>query len=181
MRISNFQRRNTGHQDKWRRGKIMEAKCRQGEPYRPMVASALRNHRCACMAGQTAVSVPSMRKRIKYQVCRHFTQRAQTPLENIACLDAETLERLTVNQLFHSQCWKHIEAESRSTPAISYEVRVITANKLSSILEELGEPLSAFCLLRDDGESLVASVERWLCNRSSETLASWNRAMTGKK
>ena len=25
--------------------------------------------------------------------------------------DAETLERLSVNQLFHSQCWKHIEAE----------------------------------------------------------------------
>src|SRR3954452_9196915 len=51
--------------------------------------------------------------------------------------DAETLERLPVNQLFHSQCWKHIEAESRSIPGISYEVRVITASKLSFVLEEL--------------------------------------------
>jgi hypothetical protein len=95
-------------------------------------------------------------------------------------LDAETLEKLPANQLFHNQCWKHIEAESRLIPGMSYEVRVITARKLNEVLEKLGEPLSAFCLLRDDGESLVASVERWLCNRSSATLASWNRAMTGK-
>lgn len=94
--------------------------------------------------------------------------------------DAETLEKLPANQLFHSQCWKHIEAESRLIPGTSYEVRVITADKLTSVLERLGEPLSAFCLLRDDGESLVASVERWLCNRSNSALASWNRAMTGK-
>lgn len=94
--------------------------------------------------------------------------------------DAETLERLPVNQLFHSQCWKQIEAESHSTPGTSYEVRVITAGKLSGILQQLGAPLSAFCVLQDD-ESLVASVERWLCNRRSPTLASWNVAMTGIK
>jgi hypothetical protein len=63
---------------------------------------------------------------------------------------------------------------------MSYEVRAIAANKLNFVLEQLGEPLSAFCLLRDDEESLVASIERWLCNRSSPELASWNRAMTGK-
>jgi hypothetical protein len=94
--------------------------------------------------------------------------------------DAETLEKLPANQLFHSQCWKHIESESSLVPGMSYEVRVITAAKLDAILEQLGEPLSAFRVLRDDGESLVSSVERWLCNRSSATLASWNRAMTGK-
>ncbi len=94
--------------------------------------------------------------------------------------DAETLERLPVNQLFHSQCWKQIEAESHSTPGTSYEVRVITAGKLSGILQQLGAPLSAFCVLQDD-ESLVASVERWLCNRRTPTLASWNVAMTGIK
>ncbi|SFN74530.1 hypothetical protein SAMN05216386_1687 [Nitrosospira briensis] len=94
--------------------------------------------------------------------------------------DAETLEKLPVNQLFHSQCWKHIQAESDAAPGISYEVRVITADKLSRVLEQLGEPLSALCVLRDDEESLVASIERWLCNRSSAELASWNRAMTGK-
>ncbi len=94
--------------------------------------------------------------------------------------DMETGLKLSANQLFHSQCWKHIEAESCSTPGLSYEVRAITASKLNSILEQLGEPLSAFCVLRDDEESLVASIEGWLCNRSSSALASWNRAMTGK-
>lgn len=93
--------------------------------------------------------------------------------------DAETLEKLPMNQLFHSQCWKHIEAESRSAPGSSYEVRVITADKLSVVLEQLGAPLSAFCVLQDDQESLVASVERWLCNRRNLTLAWWNVAMTG--
>lgn len=95
--------------------------------------------------------------------------------------DAETLEKLPANQLFHSQCWKHIEAESRSAPGSLYEVRVITASKLSSILQQLGAPLSAFCALQDDDESLVASVERWLCNHRSPTLAWWNVAMTGIK
>ena len=94
--------------------------------------------------------------------------------------DAETGERLQANQLFHSQCWKHIEAENFSAHGISYEVRVITADKLCGVLEQFGEPLSAFCMLRDDPESLVASIERWLCNRSGPTLAKWNRAMTGK-
>ncbi|BCT69497.1 hypothetical protein [Nitrosospira sp. NRS527] len=95
--------------------------------------------------------------------------------------DAETGLKLSAKQLFHSQCWRHIEAESCSTPGMSYEVRTITANRLNSVLEQLGEPLSAFCVLRDDEESLVASIERWLCNHSSSALASWNRAMTGKK
>jgi hypothetical protein len=94
--------------------------------------------------------------------------------------DAQTGLKLPTKQLFHSQCWKHIEAESWSTPGVSYEIRAINANKLNSVWEQLGEPLSAFCLLRDDEESLVASIERWLCNRSSPELASWNRAMTGK-
>lgn len=93
--------------------------------------------------------------------------------------DAETLEKLPTNQLFHSQCWKHIETESGSAPGSSYEVRVITAAKLAPVLQQIGTPLSAFRVLHDDQESLVASVERWLCNRRSPTLASWNVAMTG--
>jgi hypothetical protein len=93
--------------------------------------------------------------------------------------DSETGEKLPTNQLFHSQCWKHIEAESHTATNVSYEVRVITADKLITILDRIGPPLSAFCVLRDDQESVVASVERWLCNHRSPTLASWNVAMAG--
>ena len=97
-----------------------------------------------------------------------------------SAFDAQTGLKLPTRQLFHSQCWKHIEAESHSALGMSYDIRAIAANKLKSILEQLDEPLSAFCLLQDYEESLVASIERWLCNRSSPELASWNRAMTGK-
>lgn len=93
--------------------------------------------------------------------------------------EAETMRRLPKNQLFHSQCWKYIEAESAREPRSTFEVRSITASALLPVLEKLGPPVSAFAALKDDGESLVASVERWLCNHRSKDLVSWNVAMTG--
>jgi hypothetical protein len=94
--------------------------------------------------------------------------------------DAETMVKLKKNQLFHSQCWKHIESESNANPGITFEVRSISAARLIPVLERIGSPLSAFVVFKDDGESVVAGVERWLCNNSSSQLASWNVAMTGK-
>lgn len=93
--------------------------------------------------------------------------------------DAETMERLMENQLFHSQCWKHIEAEFATQRGVTYEVRSIDATDLVPLLERIGSPVSAFAALRDDGESVVASVERWLCNHRSGRMARWNVAMTG--
>ena len=90
------------------------------------------------------------------------------------------MARLPNNQLFHSQCWKHIEAKSQSKPGVTFEVRVITAGDLIEVLNRLGPPLSAFTALQDDGESVVAGVERWLCNNSHDGLVPWNVAMTRK-
>jgi len=92
--------------------------------------------------------------------------------------DAETMQRLPENQLFHSQCWKHIERESQQNPHITFEIRCINAEILLPILETLGPPLSAITALRGDGEGIVAGVERWLCNNQGPNLASWNVAMT---
>jgi hypothetical protein len=94
--------------------------------------------------------------------------------------DAETMVRLPENQLFHSQCWKHIEREYSSKAGHTYEVRCIDGQSLLPVLERLGPPLSAFAALRGDGEGIVAGVERWLCNNKSESLLSWNVAMTGE-
>jgi hypothetical protein len=94
--------------------------------------------------------------------------------------DAETMQRLPQDQIFHSQCWKHVERISLANPGSTFEVRAIWAGQLCSVLERLGPPLSAFTVLRDDGESVVASVERWICNNRTARLASWNVAMTGK-
>jgi len=91
--------------------------------------------------------------------------------------DAETMQRLPERQLFHSQCWRHIERESTSNPRNTYEVRCIAGDTLLPVLERLGPPLSAFSALRGDGEGIVAAVERWLCNNS---LVAWNVAMTAK-
>ena len=94
--------------------------------------------------------------------------------------DAETMQKLPKNQIFHSQCWKHIESESLARPGISFEVRAIAADALVRTLEQIGAPISGLAVLKDDGESVVAGVERWLCNNSSHELAAWNVAMTGK-
>lgn len=95
--------------------------------------------------------------------------------------DALTMVRLPKNQLFHSQCWKNIELESKSNPNATFEVRSITASALIPLLKQIGEPISALSVLKDDGESIVASVERWICNYSNTNLACWNISMTGKK
>lgn len=95
-------------------------------------------------------------------------------------LNAETMARLPENQLFHSQCWKHIELESVANPLATFSVRCITSDTLLPLLERVGPPLSAFAALRGDGEGIVAGVERWLCNNKSSRLVSWNVAMTTK-
>jgi hypothetical protein len=93
-------------------------------------------------------------------------------------LDADTQIQWPQKQLFHSQCWKHIERENTMTPSMTYEVRCINAEKLVPVLVKQGPPLSAFAALGNDGEGIVAAVERWLCNNKSEKLVSWNVAMT---
>ena len=94
--------------------------------------------------------------------------------------DAETMVELPSRQLFHSQCWKHIEAECLSQHGRSFEVRSIDAPSLTTVLAEIGAPLSGFLVLGNDHEGIVAAVERWICNHSTQQLARWNVAMTGK-
>ena len=94
--------------------------------------------------------------------------------------DADTIVRLQENQLFHSQCWKHIERESAQNAGDTYEVRCIDGASLLPVLLRLGPPLSAFAALEGDGEGIVAGVERWMCNNKGPKLVSWNVAMTGE-
>lgn len=96
-------------------------------------------------------------------------------------LDAETMQPLPQRQLFHSQCWKHIERENAEDPTMTYEVRCIDGEKLLPVLKRQGPPLSALTALRGDGEGIVAAVERWLCNNRSDRLVSWNVAMTARR
>ena len=91
--------------------------------------------------------------------------------------DAETNARLPENQLFHSQCWKHIERES-TKGVVEFQVRCITGVDLLPVLAKLGPPMSAFPDSGADPETTVNAVERWLCNNKSAQLVSWNTAMT---
>ena len=84
--------------------------------------------------------------------------------------DAETKERLPRNQLFHSQCWKHLEDEMRSSPGSWYEVRVIAANELSQVLASVGSPLPELTAEPD----IVAAVETFIRRNRSDDLARWN-------
>lgn len=94
--------------------------------------------------------------------------------------DAQTMEQLPKRQLFHSQCWKHIEIECVNQPGRTFEVRTIDALTLMPILLKMGAPLSGFLALGNDQEGIVAGVERWICNHSSTELARWNVSMTGR-
>lgn len=94
-------------------------------------------------------------------------------------VDAQSGMPLPERQLFHSQCWKHIQQEFLSGVSRTFVVRSILSPSLCTVLEQQGPPLSAFLPLRDDDEGLVAAVERWICNRHDDRLASWNVAMTG--
>ncbi|WP_313300214.1 hypothetical protein [Diaphorobacter sp.] len=96
-------------------------------------------------------------------------------------LDALTLQPQAKRQLFHSQCWKHLEAEYKTSPLMQYEVRFIEGDALRSLIARMQGPLVGFLALGNDDEGLVAGVERWLCNNKSNDLVSWNSAMTRKK
>nr|WP_315480020.1 hypothetical protein [uncultured Rhodoferax sp.] len=85
------------------------------------------------------------------------------------------------NQLFHSQCWKHIETELTTSGVSEYEVRCINGHMLRDVIALLGPPLSGISALGSDAEGIAACVERWMCNNRSSRLVSWNIAMTGKK
>jgi len=91
-------------------------------------------------------------------------------------VDAETNQPLAQKQLFHSQCWPHLQREAQS-----YEVRCISGDELVPVLDRLGPPVSGFTALRGDSEGIAAAVERWLCNHQSERLVCWNVAMTSRR
>lgn len=89
-------------------------------------------------------------------------------------VDAETGAALPAAQLFHSQCWRHLQRER-----LQYQVRCISGDELVLVLQALGPPVSGFATLEGESEGIAAAVERWLCNNHSPQLVSWNIAMTG--
>lgn len=94
--------------------------------------------------------------------------------------DAITMLKLSQNQIFHSQCWKHIEQESINNPKITFEVKSISADKISSISHLLNDKISSLVnAFEKDGEGIVAAIERWFCNNKSSDFLAWNVAMTG--
>ena len=90
---------------------------------------------------------------------------------------ARTGVLLPKKQIFHSQCWKHIERETSEGRDESFNVHCITGAKLLITIVDLGPPLSGLATLAGDDEGVAAAVERWICNKR---LVRWNVAMTGK-
>lgn len=79
------------------------------------------------------------------------------------------------------QCWKHIQRESVNKPNLMFEIRSIKAETIiknqHQFNAEIKGLVSAFA---SDGESIVASIERWLCNNNGVDFLNWNVAMTAK-
>ena len=95
--------------------------------------------------------------------------------------DAVTMQKLPHNQIFHSQCWKNIERESLTNPNITFEIRCISSQQISAMHNQLSPQISSLVeAFKDDGESIVAGIERWFCNGKAIDFLSWNVAMTGR-
>lgn len=95
-------------------------------------------------------------------------------------IDHETGKQIE-HQLFHSQCWRQIEAEFARKGPSEYEVRCLSGAQIGEVLNRLGAPLSQLAVLNDAAESQAAAVERWMCSHSSPTLVPWNVAMASDK
>jgi hypothetical protein len=96
-------------------------------------------------------------------------------------LVAQTRAALPNRQLFHSQCWKHIEAECANDAQACFTVHCLGERELIATLRTVVDPIRHPAELDEDGETVTASVERWICNRASASLARWNVAMTARR
>ncbi len=84
-------------------------------------------------------------------------------------LDAETGQVLPNKELFHSQCWRHMQAECARTPGVWFEVRAITSPELTKVLAAVGGQLGSLALAPN---VVVAVEDRLLAHRA--ILALWN-------
>ncbi|MCK6426792.1 MAG: hypothetical protein L6Q75_17140 [Burkholderiaceae bacterium] len=96
-------------------------------------------------------------------------------------LDAQTRAALPDRQLFHSQCWKHIESECAADSQARFTVHCLGERTLIEVLRTVDDPIRHLAELDEDGETVTAGVERWICNRASASLARWNVAMTARR
>ena len=96
--------------------------------------------------------------------------------------DAISMQRLAQDQIFHSQCWKHIEREATMKPGLVFEIRSIKAETIIQNQHIFNAEIRGLSVaFVNEGESLVASIERLLCNNSGPDFFNWNKAMTAKK
>jgi hypothetical protein len=96
-------------------------------------------------------------------------------------VDSSDGASLPQRQLFHSQCWKHVEVEFAQDPQAHFTVHSLGAQSLIEALAGIDDPLASLATLSDDAETVAMAVERWICNRASASVASWNVAMTGRR
>lgn len=96
--------------------------------------------------------------------------------------DAISMQRLAKDQIFHSQCWKNIERESALKPDLIFEIRSIKGETITQNQHIFNAEIRGLSVVfAEDGESLVASIERLLCNNKGPDFFNWNIAMTAKK
>ncbi len=108
-------------------------------------------------------------------------QRLKTRWRLSPALDPQDRTRVIGKNIFHSQCWKHLEREMQERPGIPFFVYVIHGSDLIAMLSQHSDlPLSGLLALGNDEEGIVAAAERWFCNRQGVRFADWNSAMTLK-
>jgi len=107
-------------------------------------------------------------------------QRLKTRWRESPALDPGDRTKIIGKRIFHSQCWKPLQIALSERPHLPVYVYVIHGRELRAILATRTWPLAGFLALGDDDEGLVAAVERWFCNRQTESFANWNTAMTLK-
>jgi hypothetical protein len=73
-------------------------------------------------------------------------EASQVPTDQVGhtpALDAETGQVLPSKELFHGQCWRHMQAECARVPGAWFEVRAIASPELAMVIASSGGRLGS--------------------------------------
>ena len=88
--------------------------------------------------------------------------------------DAETRERMAKAQLFHHECWPHLQQSYAEGAEGAYEVRLISADDLAHIVKTYGIPRGALPEGTRNVRDIRTHTVKWLLRNRTPALAWWN-------
>ena len=91
-------------------------------------------------------------------------------------LDNISLLKLDDKNLFHSQFWKNLEIEVKKNTSLTFEVRVISAQKIADLHQQFPEITEEFIVeYGNDAYDAVCWIEKLFRNYRGSNFMAWNK------